>query len=121
MPTTQMNTRIDTSVKKQGDAALAQAGYSPSQVIRTIWTFAASHAHEPHVVRSFLQGAETERDSKRKAQVEAKLDALEQALKLHEKLDEAVGPCQNTRIEGFSDRELRADALFSRWESRGLL
>ena len=47
MSMAQMNTRIDAEVKERGDAVLAQAGYSSSQAVRAIWSFAASHAHEP--------------------------------------------------------------------------
>ena len=57
MPMAQMNTRIDAEVKERGDAVLAQAGYSSSQAVRAIWSFAASHAHEPLAVRQFLQQA----------------------------------------------------------------
>ena len=108
MSMAQMNTRIDAEVKERGDAVLAQAGYSSSQAVRAIWSFAASHAHEPLVVRQFLQQAEGGgQDPSAKAAADAKLEALERALSLHE--------------EALTDRQLRGEALLSRWEDRGLL
>lgn len=54
---TQMNTRIDATLKTRGDEALARAGYTPSQAIRTLWEFAAAHALEPGEIRRILPTA----------------------------------------------------------------
>ena len=54
MATIQMNTRIDARLKSAGDAALAKAGFSPSQAVRHVWEWAVSHSHEPHVIEKFL-------------------------------------------------------------------
>ena len=35
----QMNTRIDASLKKTGDAVLARLGYSPSAAVRGLWQY----------------------------------------------------------------------------------
>lgn len=121
MSMAQMNTRIDAEVKERGDAVLAQAGYSSSQAVRAIWSFAASHAHEPLVVRQFLQQAEGGgQDPSAKAAADAKLEALEQALSLHERLETTLG-FQLEAEEALTDRQLRGEALLSRWEDRGLL
>ena len=45
MAATQMNTRIDSGLKAQGDAALAELGYSPSEAVRLMWGFAARNRH----------------------------------------------------------------------------
>ena len=37
--TTQMNTRIDRTLKSQGDEVLARFGYTPSQAIRGLYRF----------------------------------------------------------------------------------
>lgn len=40
--TSQMNIRIGSALKQRGDAALAQMGYTASEVVRSIWTLASS-------------------------------------------------------------------------------
>lgn len=47
MPAIQMNTRIDEQLKRRGDAVFARAGYTPSQVTRAIWEYAALHQDVP--------------------------------------------------------------------------
>ena len=121
MAMTQMNTRIDSQVKERGDAVLAQAGYSPSRAIRAVWSFAASHAHDPEAVKDFLQQAEGGADGSRTEAVEAKLQALDRGLRLHEQLERTIGARNKVEHDLPDDRHLRGEALFSRWEERGLL
>ena len=54
--TAQMNFRLDPEVKKQGDAALAAAGYTPSEAARGLWEVAASGRYRPELIRAFLSG-----------------------------------------------------------------
>lgn len=121
MPATQMNLRIDAQLKERGDAALAQVGYSPSRTVRVIWEFAAAHTHNPQAVKDLLQQVDTEQDTDRQARVETKLAALDRALNLQKKLESAVGAAHGVPVNDISDRDLRGDALFSRWEDRGLV
>lgn len=119
MAGTQMNLRIDAQVKDRGDAALAQAGYTPSRAVRAIWTFAADHAHDPHAIKALLRQAESECDPDRDERIEAKRRALERGTALHGRLEAALGslpPCGHD----LPDRQLRGEALLSRWEERGL-
>lgn len=51
---TQMNTRIDRATKERGDRAFGLAGYTPSQVVRLVWGFAARNEGSPHAVGKFL-------------------------------------------------------------------
>lgn len=51
----QMNTRIEPGLKARGDAALAQAGFSPSQAVRALWTLAANHIDEPDAIQQMLR------------------------------------------------------------------
>ena len=39
--TTQINVRIDRALKSSGDAALSDAGITPSEAIRAVWELAA--------------------------------------------------------------------------------
>lgn len=43
----QMNTRIDGDLKRRGDAVFAECGYTPSQVVRAVWEYAARNRDLP--------------------------------------------------------------------------
>lgn len=120
MSTTQMNLRIDARVKERGDAALARVGYSPSQVVRTVWEFAAAHIHDSRAVKDFLGQAGMQQDSDKRSRVEAKMAALEGALALQVQLEESTGLRHSAEFLDVPDRQLRGEALFERWEERGL-
>ena len=47
---TQINARIAADLKARGDAALQDAGFSPTQAIRALWDFAAEHADDPSAI-----------------------------------------------------------------------
>lgn len=52
--TAQINARISPDLKARGDAALLDAGFSPTQAIRALWDFAAGHADNPHAIARVL-------------------------------------------------------------------
>lgn len=52
--TSQMNIRIDASLKQRGDAAFASMGYTTSEVVRAVWSLAASGSHGMDALRSIL-------------------------------------------------------------------
>ena len=39
MPTVQMNVRIDARAKQNGNAVLAELGWTPSQLVRATWNY----------------------------------------------------------------------------------
>ena len=51
---TQMNTRIDASLKEAGDAVLARLGYSPSAAVRGLWQFVVDHQDDAASVRKVI-------------------------------------------------------------------
>lgn len=118
----QMNTRIDRTLKERGDAALARAGFTPSQAVRALWKFAAEH--EPKEIEVLLRGEEEPGEAERQ-------DA---ALKLQEteafwtKCDEIVDELQNRRVaaslppldesNSLSDDELKEREWLERLEER---
>lgn len=58
MEVTQMNVRMDRSVKRAGDAVLATLGCTPSQAVRALWGYLVSHAALPAELDHLLrQGA----------------------------------------------------------------
>jgi len=58
MPTVQMNTRIDADLKAAGDEAFKKLGYTPSRVVRAIWSHAARNSCEPDNIKRLLDAAE---------------------------------------------------------------
>ena len=52
---TQMNTRIDASLKEAGDAVLARLGYSPSAAVRGLWQFIVDHQDDAASVRKVIE------------------------------------------------------------------
>ena len=52
---TQMNTRIESDLKAQGDAALAEFGYSPSAAVRLLWGFAARNRHSKRAMVEMIE------------------------------------------------------------------
>lgn len=55
MPSVQMNTRLDKTLKQQGDFVFAQLGYTPTDVVRMVWQFAAKNAGDPAEVKRQLE------------------------------------------------------------------
>ncbi len=51
----QMNVRLDRSLKREGDAALAEAGYTPSQAVRAVWELAVRLRNQPGRLRKLLE------------------------------------------------------------------
>lgn len=52
---TQMNTRIDVTLKEAGDAVLARLGYSPSAAVRGLWQFVVDHQDDAASVREVIE------------------------------------------------------------------
>lgn len=43
----QLNTRIEKSLKQGGDSVFSRFGLSPSDVVRSVWRYAAEHQEPP--------------------------------------------------------------------------
>lgn len=52
----QLNTRIDAALKQSGDAVFARNGYSPSEVVRAVWRYAAEHQAVPSFMEERVSG-----------------------------------------------------------------
>lgn len=119
----QMNTRLDALLKKQGDAALAAAGYSPSQAVRSLWTFAARNAAQPKLIGRTLASLTSE-------QVTCETDERNEKLAIahagQQLLDEIliannIAPGSNAWLTIENEDSLYEEALCERYEERGLL
>ena len=65
MPLAQMNVRIDEELKREGDAAFAKLGLTPSQAARSVWRLAASYADAPEKLAELISlGASAEDDER---------------------------------------------------------
>ena len=76
---TQMNTRIDASLKEAGDAVLARLGYSPSAAVRGLWQFVVDHQDDAASVREVIEpdaAGSLSDEAARKASVIASLRSL---------------------------------------------
>lgn len=89
---TQMNVRLETSLKNQGDAALAHAGYSPSQAARKLWALAAKLRHNPILLQDILEGTIIQASPLHPDDlIEKKLNSIKESDKLIEQLHQLLG------------------------------
>ena len=44
MPTAQLNIRMDSALKREGNRVLAQRGRTPSELVRATWSFLVLNA-----------------------------------------------------------------------------
>ncbi len=64
---TQMNVRIDSTLKQQGDRILQQQGFTPSQATRRLWEYVVEHNGVP----DFMSGDEADaREKERQRKIE---------------------------------------------------
>lgn len=86
---TQFNTRMPVELKREGDAALKSAGFTPSQAVRSLWEYAARNAGNPRAIAEALSPSErppataqsNEETAKRLQAAEAGPRILEETLK----------------------------------------
>lgn len=119
MPAVQMNTRIDRQLKKDGDRAFAQAGYTPSDAVRLLWAWAASRTHEPQQISSFFE--KECMDDSAKAVVSRKRMLAKQGGTLVEKFREENGLVAGEKFVNQPVKTLKEIALLERYEEKGLL
>lgn len=76
----QINVRIDRTLKEKGDAALAHAGFTPSQAVRMLWTMAAQREEEPEMIAGFFEPEDAaESMAARKMELERRRAVAERA------------------------------------------
>ena len=75
MATTQLNIRLDSQIKDEGTAAFAELGYTPTQIITSVWEYAARYRKQPHIVKQALVADQIQQS----IDVQKKLEAVEKA------------------------------------------
>lgn len=125
--TVQMNVRIDGDVKRRGDRNLARAGYSPSQAVRALWTFAAeAGADDPRVLRDFLEGnAEQAAPDSAASEKDRRIRSMQEARQRISDFVAESGTARQELPEDADERlayydELREEAHWDRLAERGL-
>jgi len=56
----QMNCRIDAALKAAGDSVLAEAGVTPSRIVRMTWNYLAGNRHVPDAVPRLVRFLESD-------------------------------------------------------------
>lgn len=69
----QINARIDANLKVSGDAALAEAGLTPTKAIRAMWGRFSSLADQPEKIRELVSGQQAESSSAARVERDRKL------------------------------------------------
>lgn len=92
---TQMNVRMGAELKRAGDASLAQAGYTPTQAVHALWSFAARHAGQPSTVSEALSFGEPP-DADRREATARKLAAVERGARSMERFLISLGATPET-------------------------
>lgn len=54
MPATQMNMRIDSSLKTTGDLSIRESGSTPTKMVHAVWEYAARNRHKPKAMRDLM-------------------------------------------------------------------
>ena len=117
MPMTQMNTRINETLKREGDAVFAQIGLSPSEVVRSVWEYAALHAEAPAIVVKAL--SQPARDASALG-ASFRESLAEQSSDLVANYRERIGAPAPDTLDAIDYRALREEAWEGRLRERGL-
>lgn len=119
MGISQMNIRIDAATKTAGDQVFSSIGYTPTEVARAVWGFAAAHADDSQVVKQWLDEMHS-LDLEAEARRERRRLAHEGIASLDQQLQSLVGSAMLLSIPDTDDEGLLEEALVSRLEEREL-
>ena len=118
----QMNVRMDAALKASGDAALAQAGYTPSAAVRALWAFAATHATAPQEITSLLDSVESAAKDEADNRTAHRLALVEKGQRAIASFMHRFNAGAPVACSGYeSDDDLLFEALTERMRERGTL
>ena len=113
MAASQLNIRMDSTLKASGNAVIAELGFTPSQVIRALWEFATVQGTLPPALTHILHGAH----GSDVPHADDELDRASEGAQIVSSFYERVGIEEPT--EGFVDynelRELAAAEQLEKW------
>lgn len=116
--TAQVNARIDAELKREGDAALAAAGLTPTQAVRALWELAVQLKDAPGQLRAVLFPNEQQREqAARDKELQRKLKLAEEGANLMNKAFLKVGiePPLEGEFSSLSYEELKELAYRERY------
>lgn len=116
--TTQINVRIDRALKNAGDAALLDAGITPSEAIRALWELAVRTKQTPHALHGVLFPKAPEEANKA---AEHRAAQVARALAGQKIVEDALGTSEAADCglaAPADDKELYFEALLDRRGSR---
>lgn len=114
MPTAQLNIRMDSALKREGNRVLAQRGRTPSELVRAIWSFLVLNDSLPKPLEHLVRQEELDAA----AAVEPGGSARDAGAKLVARYFERVG--LDLPQEGIDLDELREQAAMERLGEWGL-
>lgn len=89
-PVAQINVRIDRDLKAEGDAVLAEAGMSPTSIVRSLWTKLAQRGTALDDVVAALD-AEGRVTTEEQAAIDAKMAVVERSARRRDELAQSLG------------------------------
>ena len=116
----QINARIDANLKASGDAALAEAGLTPTKAIRAMWGRFSSLAGQPEKIRELVSGPQAEPSSAARVERDRKLALAREGGQIVARSLASRGISVPEDLEELSYDELRDQVLLERLRERGL-
>ena len=117
MAMVQMNTRIESDVKRRGDAVFANLGLTPSDVVRAVWEYAANHSEAPAVLAQALDASHADASALEQS---FRTAVAESAGNLVARFREAAGAAAPDELDVMDYAALREEAWSEKIAERGL-
>lgn len=118
----QMNIRIDSTLKAEGDSVFASLGMSPSEAVRALYEAAVRYRYDSTTLQSFLTGKASEEAVESFAE-NPKLKLAEEGRKIVERGRRELGISEEAMQRVWAtttDEELLEQAMYERMVERGL-
>ena len=116
----QINARIDAGLKAAGDAALVNAGLTPTRTIRALWQRFANLADRPEKIRELVSESRSELTPDERDERDRKLALAREGATIVLRSLAARGITVPEGFEGLPYEELREQVLLERLHERGL-
>lgn len=121
--TQQMNIRIDSTLKAEGDSVFASLGMSPSEAVRALYEVAVKNRYNLGFLSSLLSEQKAPEPSQASSE-DPKLKAVEEGRKIVERARKELGISEEAMQKVWtttSDKELLEQAMYERMVERGLV
>lgn len=121
MASTQMNVRIDETIKAAGDEVFARLGYNPTNIIRVIWEYAALNADNPDQIETMLRNVERALNPDADAERTRKMQLAEAGPKEFSRFLAKMGIDNMPKFtsESISPEDIREQAALDRAREKG--